>query len=72
MRGPRRGWAGTALAAFVIVILVLAGCSGNDDGTGLPAAPEFELTSSRGQRVSLSGVLQQHDSVAIVFYRGFF
>ena len=35
-------------------------------------APDFSLTSADGEQVSLSGLLEEHQAVVMVFYRGFF
>ncbi len=35
-------------------------------------APDFSLSSARGDQVSLSGLIEEHQAVALVFYRGFF
>ena len=35
-------------------------------------APPFSLESADGRQVALSGLLEQHEAVVLVFYRGFF
>ena len=35
-------------------------------------APHFSLISSAGGEVGLSGLLEEHETVVLVFYRGFF
>ena len=36
------------------------------------AAPNFSLPSAGGNEVSLSGLLEDHKAVVLVFYRGYF
>ena len=45
--------------------------SGNS-ATERAMAPNFSLSSAGGSQVSLSGLLDDHKAVVIVFYRGFF
>ena len=55
----------------VIPTVPPAPASGN--GTESRAmAPNFSLSSAGGSQVSLSGLLEDHRAVVIVFYRGFF
>lgn len=61
----------TAVAiATVAVFLVACG------ETPLPAdtdrAPDFTATDGQGHEVTLSGLLDEHAGVVLVFYRGFF
>ena len=35
-------------------------------------APNFSLSSAGGNKVSLSGLLEDHKAVILVFYRGYF
>ena len=35
-------------------------------------APKFSLASADGDQVALSGLLEDHEAVVLVFYRGFF
>ena len=35
-------------------------------------APNFSLPSAGGNDVSLSGLLEDHKAVVLVFYRGYF
>lgn len=37
-----------------------------------PRAPGFSLVSGVGNRVTLDQLLNEHDAVVLVFYRGFF
>ena len=37
-----------------------------------PRAPGFSLVSGVGNRVTLDNLLNEHDAVVLVFYRGFF
>ena len=37
-----------------------------------PRAPGFSLVSGEGSRVTLDQLLEGHDAVVLVFYRGFF
>ena len=37
-----------------------------------PRAPGFSLVSGEGSRVTLDNLLNEHDAVVLVFYRGFF
>ena len=40
--------------------------------TPAPSAPGFSLVSGEGSRVTLDNLLNEHDAVVLVFYRGFF
>ena len=40
--------------------------------TPAPRAPGFSLVSGVGDRVTLDNLLNEHDAVVLVFYRGFF
>ncbi len=61
-------------AAFLVIVSLLifllgaAACSSDNSDT----APGFSLTSSQGQEVSLDNLLEEHDAVVMVFYRGYF
>ncbi len=68
----------------VLVLLVGAGCSSREAETApgftLPAgdsreaetAPGFTLPGPDGQEVALTQLLQEHEAVVLVFYRGFY
>ncbi len=62
-------WGLLAVAALLIVLLGGAACGGSQDWDNGTA---FSLTSSQGQNVSLSELVQEHDRVVVVFYRGYF
>ncbi len=74
--GRRRGrpelfWGLVVLAIVVILaaaIITRSGEPSQADGQ----APPFTLESASGAEVSLSGLLDQHEKVVLVFYRGFF
>ncbi len=61
-------WGLLAVASLLIVLLGGAACASQDSD----ATTEFSLTSSQGQEISLNELVQQHDRVVIVFYRGYF
>ena len=46
--------------------------SRGDSAASGSMAPNFSLTSARGSEVSLSGLLEDHRAVVLVFYRGYF
>ncbi|HAA95893.1 MAG: redoxin domain-containing protein [SAR202 cluster bacterium] len=61
--------------SHVIVVVVitaalsfLLACGGPSQDT----APDFSLPDSQGGEVVLAQLVQEHRSVVIVFYRGFF
>ena len=43
-----------------------------DSAASGSAAPDFSLASAGGNEVSLSGLLEDHRAVVLVFYRGYF
>lgn len=52
---------------------VVATAEAAPSGTPQPLrAPEFSLPSADGGTVSLSGLLNEREGAALVFYRGFF
>ncbi|MDA1189721.1 MAG: hypothetical protein O2854_08625 [Chloroflexi bacterium] len=59
-----------------LLVLAVAGCSGGaaSEATSSDArlAPDFSLSDSSGNVVVLSELLETHDAVVVVFYRGFF
>ena len=44
----------------------------SDASQGRFEAPGFSLATGFGERVTLEGLLADHEAVALVFYRGFF
>jgi len=62
-------WGLLAAASLLIIVLGGAACGGSQD---LESAPQFSLTSSQAQEISLDELIQEHDRVVIVFYRGYF
>lgn len=73
--GRRRGrpelfWGLVAFAIAVIVAVAVFTRSAEAPQADEPAPP-FTLASAGGAEVSLSGLLEQHDNVVLVFYRGF-
>ena len=71
---PSSGWlfvgAGILLATVVVLItLVLGGGGGLREGD---TAPDFTLGAADGRQVALKELLQGHEAVVLVFYRGFF
>ena len=46
--------------------------SRGDSAASGSMAPDFSLPSADGDRVSLSGLLEDHRAVVLVFYRGYF
>ncbi len=55
---------------LVLVPAILLACGGTPK-EGQPA-PAFSLPGADGQEVSLGQLLQEHEAVILVFYRGFF
>lgn len=43
-----------------------------EQSTDRSMAPNFSLPSAGGNEVALSGLLEEHDAVVLVFYRGYF
>jgi hypothetical protein len=70
---PARSWA--ALTAAVMLAAILVGCGLLGGAEGAPqegdVAPDFTLAAVDGEEVSLSNILQDHETVVLVFYRGF-
>jgi cytochrome oxidase Cu insertion factor (SCO1/SenC/PrrC family) len=60
-----------ALVLIVLMALAVASCSSEDASQG-EKAPPFSLAASTGERVSLEQLLQGHDTLVLVFYRGVF
>ena len=74
----RRRWRwitfGAATAGVLITLLVVLSLSGGPAETlrvGEPA-PAFTLNNSQGEPVGLEQLLAGHDSLVLVFYRGYF
>ncbi len=68
---PELFWGFVAFAIAVIIAVAMVRRSDEPPQADEPA-PQFTLTSASGAEVSLSGLLDQHDNVVLVFYRGFF
>ena len=66
------------MSAVLLGFLITAACGSEpqvaEQGqrTDEEKAPAFELPEARGGMVSLSQLLEGHDGLALVFYRGFF
>ena len=62
--------AGVLLAALGVFLVLLggAGCASSEVET----APGFSLPAANGREVALTQLLQEHEAVVLVFYRGFF
>ncbi len=72
------------VALVVLVFLVGAGCSSREedstpdftpaaaDSREAEIAPDFTLAAADGREVALTQLLQEHEAVVLVFYRGFF
>ena len=63
------------LATFVLPIL--PSCNSSQPTAVAPTpdsglVPDFTLTSAAGEEVHLYSLLEEHDAVVLVFYRGFF
>ena len=56
------------LTVVVLVLLAGAGCSTREEAS----APDFTLPAADGREVTLTQLLQEHEAVVLVFYRGFF
>lgn len=56
---------------ILLMAFVLGGCTKNDVQSG-DEAPSFALQSASHGQLSLDNLLQDKQSVVIVFYRGFF
>jgi cytochrome oxidase Cu insertion factor (SCO1/SenC/PrrC family) len=71
---PARSWA--VLTAVVMLAAILVGCGLLGGAEGAPqegdVAPDFTLAAADGEEVSLSNIMQEHETVVLVFYRGFF
>ena len=57
-----------ATLGIFLVLLGGAGCASREVET----APDFTLSAADGREVTLTQLLQQHQAVVLVFYRGFF
>ena len=77
-RRPILRWRAPLLVLMVtFVLLACAGDAPQEQDTGATplegdTAPDFSLTGADGQLVTLSQLLQGHQAVVLVFYRGFF
>jgi len=62
--------AGVLMAALGVFLALLggAGCASGEVET----APGFSLPAAHGREVALTQLLQEHEAVVLVFYRGFF
>ncbi len=61
-----------AISAIVLISALLIACGEFGSTADPDLAPDFAATDSHGEQVTLSGLLDQHTGVVMVFYRGFF
>ena len=61
-----------AITAIVLTGALLIACGESGSAADSDLAPDFAATDSHGEQVTLSGLLDQHTGVLLVFYRGFF
>ncbi len=61
-----------AVAAIVLVSVLLVACGEAEANADSDLAPDFAAMDAQGQEVMLSGLLEGHTGIVLVFYRGFF
>lgn len=61
----------TVVAIATAAVLLIA-CGEAPLTADTDRAPDFTATDGQGHEVTLSGLLDEHAGVVLVFYRGFF
>ncbi len=73
---PGRFWRWVVLGVGILAMAVLTALVLLDGGVEPPQvgdrAPDFSLVGAGGPPVALADVLDDHEAVVLVFYRGFF